>query len=159
MTDQEIIDRVRFLLGGISETILPDDIILLLIQMSDETTDCEIVYDVLLESLLWLIRKALITSGSSGGVFKEREEQRGKTRIRVQYGDSSVANVIDPWVYLYNDYIEHPEYVCESLVDILTTNGTYLYIGGVSKAKKDAVETNPDSCGAGISIGWMNDLG
>lgn len=158
MTDEEIIERIRFLLGGIDEDTLPDAIISYIITTCDETTDCEIIYCVLLQCLLYLIRQAAKDNASGGGNVIKREEQRGSTKIRVDYSDNADSSTEDLWREMYDDYLAHPEYVCESLVEGIAKNGTFIYIGGVSKAKSEAVKDNPDSLGSKFGIGWLDDL-
>lgn len=163
MTLQEMIDRIRFLLGDISEEILPDSTIEYIIttyQMNNpDASDCEVIYYSLLECILYLARKTIVEQGGSGGSVTEREEKNGKRSIKVKYSDQTSNTAVQPWVDLYDHFVAHPEYVCQELLDELKDNGTYLYVGGVSKAKQDAVNNNPDSNGPRVSIGMFDDLG
>lgn len=162
MTDAEIIERVRFLLGSVSDSILPDPIIQIIVdycRVKHPSNDCELIYCVLLDSLLWLIRNSLQNSGSTGGAIEEREEVNGRRKIRIKYGAGAGVNpVIEPWTELYNDFLSHPEYVCEELLEERKNNGAWIHVGGVSKSKSDSIKNNPDSKGSIFGIGWLDDL-
>lgn len=159
MTEQEIIDRVRFLLGGIPDSVLPDATISFITTTCNKPTDCEIVYCVLLESLLYLYKKSLTDQAYQVGNVIRQEEEEGDVRIDIEYSESLESVGVKSWKHLYDLYVEHPEWVCAELLEESKKNGTWMYIGGVSKKKVDEVKNNSDSNGPRVGIGWLSDLG
>lgn len=132
----EISTRVRFLLGNPSESVLPEDLLLQIINDcilkigSDDEFYCEVVQCSLLETLRYLIRKDQQPSaGGGGGALTKRREKRGKTEVEETYSSDS-EGTIGGWQDMYDDYLEHPEWICESLAYVGA--GKYLVnIGGV----------------------------
>ena len=159
MTEQEIIDRVRFLLGDIPSSVLPDATLSYIITTCDKPTDCEKVYCVSLESLLYLYKKSLTDQAYQVGNVIRQKEEEGDVEIDIEYSTTVQSVGVQSWKQLYDLYVEHPEWVCEELLETSQKNGTWMYIGGVSKKKVDEVNDNSDSNGPRVGIGWLSDLG
>lgn len=144
---EEVKERVRFLLGDVSTSVLSEATLDMILDDcineygDDDTYLCEITYCTLLESLRYLIRKNQAESGVLGQQ-RRRKEVRGKTTIEVEYGDST-DYVTSGWQEMYTDYINHPEYVCDSLKS--DTYVSLVKIGGVRQDEYLNIEGNLNS--------------
>jgi hypothetical protein len=144
-TTQDVNDEVRFLLGGLSTSTMDDTTLNKLIdnnisKYSTEDSDfCIVTYKSLLDALRYLIRQEDLQSGSSSSVVKRREKNN-RREIEVQYSESSSSG----YKTLLDDFLKHPEWVCEDLVDRLVPSGS-VHIGGVSESEYDKVNNDKDS--------------
>lgn len=144
-----IADRVRFLLGNPSEEILPNDILLQIVNEciakigDDDSLYCQVLQCSLMETLRYLIRQSQIPSSPNGGSVRRRKEKRGRTEIEEEYQQTSAG---DPsgWEQMYEDYQQHPEWICDELVTERT--GEYLVkIGGVRQDEFDSIVKDSNS--------------
>jgi hypothetical protein len=154
MSDEDILALVRYLLGGITTTLISDTTLTFILDRNRKATDCETIYATVLETLLYLDRTTT-TSPNLGSVVGYREKEGN-----VEYEERYAANdtgATNTWRGMYDDFLVHPEWVCPELAKD-SSDGTYYYIGGVSKSDRDAVNDNKDSIGTGTKIGFVDDL-
>lgn len=145
-----ISERVRFLLGNPSEAILPEEILLQIINEciaeigDDDELYCEVVQCSLMNTLRYLIRQSQIPSSPNGGTVKRRKERRGRTEIEEEY--QSGSSVTNGWQDMYDDYLQHPEWICDSLApDLTNRNFGKVTIGGVRKDIVKGIKKDPNS--------------
>lgn len=155
MTDEEILALVRYLIGDLPTELVSDATLLFILNRNRLSTDCETVYATLLETLLYLDRTNTVVSSGTGSITSRRE-RRGRTEIEVKYEESSSSST-NSWRSLYDDYVAHPEWVCSELAKT-ELDGSYYYIGGVSKTDRDAINDNTNIIGTGTKIGFLDDL-
>lgn len=164
----EINTTIRFLLGGLPTTTLSDEILNFIIGQNiarygdlDEN-ECIVTYQSLLDALQYLIRSQVTNGGgTTTNNIKRRSETIGKRKIEVENFEGS-SGELNSYEDLYADFLDHPEYVCSSLVDP-TKQKSLVIIGGVSQKEYDRVKSNPDSrngwsmgniCGQRRNRGW-----
>lgn len=144
-----VAEEVRFLLGGLSTTVMSEEILDKLIQRNileyggEDDNFCIVTYQSLLDTLQYLLNAeaAGVATGTGGGILLEREETLGKRKIRVKYSDNTTGSATG-WQSIYDKYIKDPSLVCKSLI----TSGTpVVIIGGTSQKQYDTVSNNPDS--------------
>lgn len=142
MTDQEIIDRVRLLLGGVLPSVIPDEVIDTFLQMwkisfnypNDESKIYLVIYNTLVSSARWLVAKD-ISSGES--TVTRRREKINQEEIEVEYSTNSISSWQD-----FLDYLEaNPNYVDPTLD---TVRGLIL-IGGVRQDAYHAIKHDSNS--------------
>ena len=141
MTDQEIIDRIRMLLGGITQEDLPDATILFLLQKWKVVYDVVnhpefwplIVYNTTLDCIRWLIFQEVQSGASS---ITERLEKIGDETIS-QKGGSTFKS----WQDMLDWLLLNPEYIDPSLA----FNASLVIIGGVRKDEFFRVKNSPNS--------------
>lgn len=155
MSDADILAMVRYLLGGIATSLIPDSTLTFILDRNRKATDCETIYATLLETLLYLDRTNTVESGGAGSVI-ERREKEGNVEYEERYS-SNAADSTNSWKGMYDDYIEHPEWVCPELAKTVA-DGTYYYVGGVSKTDSDAVKSNTNILGTRTTIGFIDEL-
>lgn len=148
----EINTTIRFLLGGLSTSILSDEILNFIIEQNileygdlDEN-ECIVTYQSLLEALQYLDRRAMQGSAATGasGELKKIEERIGQRVIKKEFETGTDGGTSASWGTMYTDFLNHPEYVCSSLVDP-NKQKSLVIIGGVSQKEYDRVKSNPDS--------------
>jgi hypothetical protein len=141
MTDQQIIDRIRLLLGNISEEELPDAVILMFLEKWKYTMEVEkypdrwplVIYNTMLDSVRWLIVQE-VSSGAAA--IRERFEKIGDETISVKGGSTW-----ETWKD-FLDWLEaNPEYVDPSL----QFNSSLVIIGGVRQDEFWRVKGNCNS--------------
>jgi hypothetical protein len=144
--------EVRYLLGGLTVSVMSDTLMDSIIQRSvddhslEDADLCIVTYESLIAVLRYLIRAQAAGAGgvAGSGAVKSREEERGRQRIKIQY-DVGVSGVTaSSWETLLDDFIANPQYVCESLLSAETSGSGNVIIGGVSQKQYNAVLTNPD---------------
>ena len=144
MTDQEIVDYIRLLLGSISPEALPDEVIMAFLEMEKKranwpnpsSTPCDmwrVVYNTMVDVLRWLILQE-INSGEAS--ITERLEKIGDETIQVK-GGSSYQN----WKDFLDWLLQNPDYVNSCL------NGVsgLVIVGGVRQDEFWRVKNNPNS--------------
>lgn len=144
MTDQEIIDKVLFLLGNPPSGVISQETIDMILQecktnLGVDATDCDLTYCTLIDSLRYLIRNSQMKSGSLGSEVYRREKV-GQREIQVQHSTEGTSS---GWEDMLIDYQHHPEYVCPSLKAERTLN--LVLIGGVSQKEYERVQSETDS--------------
>jgi len=89
------IDEIRFLLGDVNTSILPDSTIGRFVTMEEEDYDtglenqCYVIYNALMKCLLWLVNKSVAsTGGVSGGAITKVKEEMGSIKKEIQYSAS-----------------------------------------------------------------------
>ena len=142
MTQEEVIEFVRIILGGLPTDILPDSVIVLFYNRwslyFDLTNNPEklplVLWNVCVSCLEWLIAKSTM----SGGYSTERTEKIGQEQISVKGGSQ-----IQAWKDLLDYITENPEYIDPSL----SSRGLTIIVGGVRQSIVDDIRKNPDSRG------------
>ncbi len=146
MTDQQILEYIRLLLGSISPEILPDEIILAFLSIEKmraqyneiTSTKCDlarIIYNTLVSCVRWLIMKEVADGEAS---ITERMEKIGDETIQVK-GGSSYQN----WKDFLDWLLANPDFVdpCLNAVSSL------VIVGGVRNEEFWRVKNNPNSRG------------
>lgn len=148
----EINSSVRYYLGGLSTSILSDEILdFIIVNKITEYGDiddnlCIVTYQSLLEALQYLDRRAMQGSAATGasGDLKRIEERIGQRVIKKEFETGSDGGTAASWGTLYDDFLANPQYICKSLIDN-TKDKAIVLIGGVSQKEFDRVKTNTDS--------------
>ncbi|QGZ16296.1 hypothetical protein Hena1_01460 [Erwinia phage Hena1] len=141
MTDQEIIDYIRLLLGSISEEALPDLVIQTFLSMEKVRQDVVnypermplVIYNTLVACVRWLVMQEVASGESS---ITERMEKIGDETISVK-GGSSYQN----WKDFLDWLLLNPDYVDPSLNAVKS----YVIIGGVRQDEFRRVKNDPNS--------------
>lgn len=146
MTDLEIIEYIRLLLGSIPATVLPDDTILAFLAIEKmkanwprpDATPCDmwlVIYNTLVSVVRWLIMQEVSTGEAS---ITERLEKIGDETIQVK-GGSTYQN----WRDFLDWLLANPDYVngCLNAVSSL------VIVGGVRQDEFWRVKNNPNSRG------------
>lgn len=141
MTDQEIIDYIRLMLGSISPEILPDQVIETFLMMEKVRQDYAnhperlpiIIYNTTVSCVRWLIMQE-ISSGESS--ITERMEKIGDETIQVKGGSTYQS-----WRDFLDWLIANPDYIDPSLNAV----GKLVIVGGVRQDEFDRVKFNPNS--------------
>jgi|TARA_A100001391_G_scaffold132462_1_gene91549 hypothetical protein len=150
-TNEQVVTEVKYFLGNPPETVIDDTTLTSIVERvmtrynldyNEDSDFCKATYYSLLETLRWLIRKGNMESGSSDGVAAVKEKV-GNTEISTTYKDSPSEDT--GWENLLQDYLSHPEYICEELKDLALSGQPSVYFGGVSVSERDRVNNNPDS--------------
>lgn len=144
MTNEEVIAFIRIILGGIDETVLPDEVILLFYNRWALYFDLAnhpeklpyVLYNTVVSCLQWLIAK----STASGGSYTSRTEKIGDEQISVSGGTSQVQ----AWQDLLDYILANPDYVDPSLSGGLEN---LIIIGGVRWDRYCEVKADPNSRG------------
>lgn len=141
MTDQQIIEIVRNLLGGLLVEEMPDAMILFFWTKWSLTYDLArhpekmpiALYNTVVDCVRWLIVQEVASGNSS---VTERLEKIGDETISVKGGSSwqSWKDFLD-WLELNPDYIDPS----------LSFNSSLVIIGGVRKNEFFRVKNNPNS--------------
>jgi len=141
MTDQEIIDYIRLLLGSIVEEALPDLVIQTFLPMEKMRQELDkyperlplVIYNTLVSCVRWLIMQEVASGESS---ITERLEKIGDETIQVKGGSSykSWKDFLD-WLLMNPDYVDPSLNAVSSLV----------IIGGVRRDEFNRVKYNPNS--------------
>lgn len=141
MTDEEIVLRIRQILGGISEEDLPDATILFFLnkwELSLQTATYPdrfpvAIYNTVLDCVRWLIFQEVQSGASS---ITERLEKIGDETIS-QKGGSTFKS----WQDMLDWLLDNPDYVDPSLA----FNASLVIIGGVRKDEFFRVKNSPNS--------------
>lgn len=141
MTDQEIIDYIRLLLGSISVEALPDLVIQTFLSMEKVRQDVVnypermplVIYNTLVACVRWLVMQEVASGESS---ITERMEKIGDETISVK-GGSSYQN----WKDFLDWLLLNPDYVDPSLNSVRS----YVIIGGVRQDEFHRVKNDPNS--------------
>ena len=141
MTDQQIIDYIRLLLGSISEEVLPDLVIETFLAMEKIRQDYAnhperlpiIIYNTLVSCVRWLIMQE-VSSGESS--ITERMEKIGDETIQVKGGSTYQS-----WKDFLDWLLANPDYVDPSLNAV----SSLVIIGGVRRDEFNRVKFGPNS--------------
>lgn len=141
MTEQEIIDNIRLLLGNIDPEDLPDAVIKMFLNKWEYSLDVTnhpdrmplVIYNTVLDCVRWLIVQE-VSSGSAS--VTERLEKIGDETISIKGGSTWVT-----WKDFLDWLLANPEYVDPSLA----FNSSLVIIGGVRKDEVYRVKDNPNS--------------
>lgn len=141
MTDEQIVELVRQLLGNISPEDLPDNIIMFFYEKWKYTYDLEnhperfpvVLYNTVLDCVRWLIVQEVASGASS---VTERFEKIGDETISVKGGSTWKS-----WQDFLDWLLENPDYIDPSLA----FNSSLVIIGGVRKDRFLSAKNNPNS--------------
>lgn len=144
MTESEVISFVRIILGGVDETTLPDEVILLFYNRWVLYFDLEnnpeklpyVLHNTVVSCLQWLITK----STACGNTYTSRTEKIGDEQISTSNGVSQVQ----AWKDLLDYILANPDYVDPSLSNGLEN---LVIIGGVRQDRFDEVKNDTNSRG------------
>lgn len=144
MTESEVIAFIRIILGGVDETTLPDEVILLFynrwVIYFDLANNPDklpyVLYNTVVSCLQWLITKAT----ASGNTYASRTEKIGDEQISVSGGVSQVQ----AWKDLLDYILTNPDYVDPSMSNGLEN---LIIIGGVRWDRYCEVKSDPNSRG------------
>lgn len=150
MTEQEIIDRIRLLLGSIAPEALPDLIIETFLSTWMVTLDIAnhpekmpvVIYNTLVSCVRWLIMQEIASGESS---ITERLERVGDETIQVKGGSSYKG-----WQDFLDWLLMNPDFVDPSLNAV----GGLVIIGGTRRDEFCRVASHPNSKGI-YSVGGI----
>lgn len=157
LTHPERISEVRFLLGDPSTGVLSDTIIDRFVTREEATygtaedNQCIVLYQSVLNSLIYLTNKNVASSGGSASstTKTKRREKVGQVEIEETYAEASASSKsVSSWVDQYEWFKKHPEFVCKSL---RRGSASLVNISGVTKSDKEATYSDPDSFGNGYA--------
>lgn len=141
MTDEQIIQRIRILLGNISEEDLPTTVIEMFLSTWKYSMDVEnhperlplAVYNTMISCVNWLIVQE-VSSGNSS--VTERLEKIGDETISIKGGSSWAS-----WKDFLEWLLENPDYVDPSLNNV----SGLVIVGGVRWGEYHRVKCDRDS--------------
>lgn len=143
MTDQQIIDYIRLLLGSISPEVLPDEIIETFLNIQKIRSDYPnnpdklyvVIYNTLVSCVQWLIMQE-VSSGEAS--ITERLEKIGDETIQIKGGSTYQS-----WKDFLDWLLDNPDYVDPSL------NGVagLVIVGGVRQDEFLRVKRDRNSKG------------
>lgn len=150
MTDLEIIDRIRLLLGSIIPEALPDMVIQAFLDTWKIQQDLAnhperlplVIYNTLVSCVRWLIMQEIASGESS---ITDRLEKIGDETISVKGGSS-----FKHWQDFLDWLLGNPSYVDPSLNAV----GGLVIIGGVRRNEFERVRSHPNSKGI-YSVGGI----
>ena len=140
----EIATKVRYFMGDPDTDTISDSKLQYICQLvlddigDDDDMECEVVYQSLLKSLIYLSNKYQADATTTGTTSK-RKEVKGKRSIEVDY-DTDANTSDNAWSDLYTDYLAHPDWVCSNLVD--TQSSGVVLIGGTKQDEYHSVKNN-----------------
>lgn len=152
MTEDELIEFVRFILGGVDSATLPDDVIRTFVQMQfaarnypeDESQLPHVKYGAVVSCARWIM-----TSGVSNfnATISERLEKIGDETISIK----TENNWIETWKDFLDWLLANPGYIDPSLD---TAGAGVIIIGGVRKDEYDRVKNDSNSVN-GFDVGGI----
>lgn len=146
----KVAERVRFLMGDVSESQLSQETLLKIIEDcitiygDDDKFECEVTYCALLKSIRYMINKQNNSQGGDSGTLIASKEKVGDLSVEKRFSSSSSTNTSSGWEKMYDYYLKHPEDVCPSLVPEGSGNKLVL-IGGVEQDEYERVQSDPNS--------------
>lgn len=141
MTDEQIIARIRLLLGNIDDESLPDAVIQVFLDTWKYSLDVEhypdrmpiVVYNTIIACVRWLIAQE-ISSGAAA--ITERLEKIGDETISVKGGSTWAT-----WKDFLDWLLQNPDYVDPSINNV----SGLVIIGGTRRDEFSRVKSNPNS--------------
>lgn len=139
-TQEELIHRIRMLLGNVSEGVLPDDVIEMFLETwktyynspADPSKLPLVIYNTVVSCLEWLLIND-VTSGNSS--LSERLEKIGDETISIKQQNASQN--FKNWQNMLDYILENPQYVDPTL------SGTgRVIVGGVRRDQSCAIKRN-----------------
>lgn len=151
MTDQEIIDRIRLILGGVSPEDLPDAVIMMFLEKWKYSMNVQeypdrwplVIYNTTLDCVRWLILQE-VQSGESS--ITERTEKIGDETISIKGGSTFKS-----WKDMLDWLLANPEYIDPSLA----FNASLIIIGGVRQDEFARVKRDKNSYNGFMEQGVM----
>lgn len=146
----ERIAEVRFFLGGVSTTEVPDSIIDRYLDRNEaiygtsEDAQCLVIYQTVIQLLKYLDIRSNTRQGDDRGIVNGRMEKVGNITVR-QDSDVSGGNTDSGWSRALTDYLNDPSIVCPQLEKEKPV--APIIIGGVSRSQRASVIENNDSFG------------
>ena len=150
-----ISDYIRFWLGGLSESDVPQTVLSRIVQMvidRDATyTECDVIYHSTIDLLGYLIRQgAKGNAGSAGsGAISSRREKVGNTDIEITYDVGTSGGVTSSWQSVLDDLKSDPNSigctVSQDSTPIAVKDLGVPHFGGVSQKEYDRVNNDTDS--------------
>lgn len=151
MTQEEMADLIRLVMGSLPLSILPEAIVThYLVSYSNlYQTDCEVLYHSIVSLYNWLISKAEMESSGGG----ERTEVNGKRRITI-----NEYNKANDWKNGLNDFLANPSRYIPECADMFIEMEKDSYgrvvIGGVREDNIKSVNSNSN-----IRTGGASEIG
>lgn len=141
MTDQEVIDRIRLILGNIPPEELPDAVIQMFLDKWKYSLQVDkfpdrwplVVYNTTVDCVRWLIVQE-VSSGAAS--ITERMEKVGDETISIKGGSTWRT-----WKDFLDWLLENPDFIDPSLA----FNASLVIIGGVRKDEFCRVKNDPNS--------------
>lgn len=151
MTEDELVEFVRFILGGVGEDTLPDDVIRMFVRIQsaarnypeDESQLPYVKYDTVISSARWIMTNGITNFNAT---ISERLEKIGDETISIKTENN--------WIESWNDFLDwlmaNPGYIDPTLND----TGGVVIIGGVRKDEYDRVKNDSNSVN-GFDVGGI----
>lgn len=141
MSDEDIIKRIRLILGNVDEEVLPDAVILMFLEKWKVSLQYDkhperlglIVYNTVIDCVRWIIIQEVASGESS---VTKRMEKIGDETISVEGGNS-----LKYWKDLLDWLLANPDFIDPDL----NTETGLVVIGGVRRDRRCAVKSNPNS--------------
>lgn len=152
MTEDELVEFVRFILGGVGEDTLPDDVIRMFVRIQsaarnypeDESQLPYVKYDTVISSARWIMTNGITNFNAT---ISERLEKIGDETISIKTENN--------WIESWNDFLDwlmaNPGYIDPTLND---TGSGVVIIGGVRKDEYDRVKNDSNSLN-GFDVGGI----
>lgn len=152
MTEDELVEFVRFILGGVGEDTLPDDVIRMFVRIQsaarnypeDESQLPYVKYDTVISSARWIMTNGITNFNAT---ISERLEKIGDETISIKTENN--------WIESWNDFLDwlmaNPGYIDPALND---TGSGVVIIGGVRKDEYDRVKNDSNSLN-GFDVGGI----
>ena len=143
--------KIRFLMGGVSTTSLPDTILTTVLEdcilkfEDSQVYECDITYCTLLDSLNYLIRQSWTDIGADvRGNLKRTKEKEGGVAYEDEYESSGLV-ATSGWEKLYDYFLNNPSEICPCLEVERTDTYGLINIGGTKQDKYIETENAPNN--------------
>lgn len=148
----EVKDSVLYYLVGVDDTLLPDTAWNVIVEKSiskfvdNQTYTCDVIYDSLLETLKYLIRKAWVEEGGdSVGVLTKNREKEGSVEVELNYNVVDGQTTENGWQKLYEYFRSNPSDICECLKPAYSSTYGLINIGGTLQDKYTEAATGENN--------------
>ena len=140
MTEEEIINLVRLVMGNPAESVLPTTIIQLYVeqyQILYPDSDCKVLYNTILSCYQWLIGQSSV--GSSGG--GKRREKNGKREVEIEGYNKS-----GDWKAALSNFLKNPSQLLpQCAVEFGENKGLgRVIVGGVNEDLINSINDDPN---------------
>lgn len=144
----ELAPMVRILVYNPSPTVLPDEILIPIIQTwidvlgSEDINKCAVLWNSLINVLEYLWNTDILNHNTQTGGVLARSEKVGEVQVSVTYGNGQ-SQYHSPWEDIYNSYLNGNMSIpgCASGRGVTSK----ILVGGVDAREIDRVNSDPNS--------------
>lgn len=144
----ELAPMIRILVFNPSQEVLPDDVLIQIIETwiqiigSEDVNKCAVLWNSLISVLEYLWNNDLLNHNTQTGGALSRKERVGEVQVEVVFSNGQ-TEYHSPWEDIYNGYLNGGMMIpgCSSGRGATSK----ILVGGVSATEIDRVNSNPDS--------------